>query len=541
MSHEKEPSIFGIDLNGKVWMVNGSSNAGGRVSWTPLPNPSRVEFKRLSALHDSSWGISCDHQIYVYLQRPDVPIRVREETYENQRWNPIGGFCDNLLPTDRYQFSNAEGTANRAKDLIKIPSEAWIWKGEWQIENTFGSEILEPEGWTYAVDFPATYSPEKGWKSCVRRRKWYRIREYIATNKWNAVPGVDEDFTKDPFIDVGASSYGSSHQDISCVWAVTVNGQVYHRKSVNRYNPEGSEWSHIAVTKGVQDAAQITVAANGTPFVVTWTGNILFRVGITPQNLAGTDWISVNGPPEGIFQLSAGKDSLWAISRDRKCWSLKGELQKIIAKKTLEPFEWMEIPGRMKAISVSKTDLVVLALSNEDNVVNTRFGVSADQLHGQGWKEAFSGIAWDAESVCSSVSESSQSSDQVDGGSQHGSSDECLSIRPDIPQGCPLGDSGDHSGGPVNLCWIDGGCVSSLKTAPEPDLEVGPWRDEILTGLQFRKCERSKFAYPNAVESSSSSWIKSMKARMFQHQKGTCWTKGELEVNNGDTLVFYKK
>lgn len=35
-----------------------------------------------------------------------VPVRVVEEAYENQRWNPVDGFCDKLLPTDRHAFSS---------------------------------------------------------------------------------------------------------------------------------------------------------------------------------------------------------------------------------------------------------------------------------------------------------------------------------------------------------------------------------------------------------------------------------------------------
>lgn len=51
---------------------------------------------------------------------------------------------------------------------------------------------------------------------------------------------------------------------------------------------------------------------------------------------------------------------MWAISRDRECWALKGDVQKVLTSKTLEPLEWIKIPGpgRMKTVSVSKTDLV---------------------------------------------------------------------------------------------------------------------------------------------------------------------------------------
>ena len=98
---------------------------------------------------------------------------------------------------------------------------------------------------------------------------------------------VFELLMQDPFTDVSTSTLGELNTDLGCVWAITVNGQVYHRKGVSSSNPEGAEWIAVPVTKGVQDAAQVTVSASGTPFVVTWTGGILYRVGITPHRLEG--------------------------------------------------------------------------------------------------------------------------------------------------------------------------------------------------------------------------------------------------------------
>lgn len=48
-----------------------------------------------------------------------------------------------MLPTDRYPYSNEEGTENRAKEVVKLPSEGWIWKGEWQVDNTFEGDIVD--------------------------------------------------------------------------------------------------------------------------------------------------------------------------------------------------------------------------------------------------------------------------------------------------------------------------------------------------------------------------------------------------------------
>ena len=60
--------------------------------------------------------------------------------------------------------------------------------GDWQIDGTLDGTQLETEGWTYAVDFPAAYSAQKRFTSCVRRRRWVRYRRYVAVNAWSAVP-----------------------------------------------------------------------------------------------------------------------------------------------------------------------------------------------------------------------------------------------------------------------------------------------------------------------------------------------------------------
>jgi tectonin beta-propeller repeat-containing protein 1 len=43
------------------------------------------------------------------------------------------------------------------------------------------------QGWTYAIDFPATYTRDKKWNSCVRRRKWIRYRRYKSRDSWAKV------------------------------------------------------------------------------------------------------------------------------------------------------------------------------------------------------------------------------------------------------------------------------------------------------------------------------------------------------------------
>ena len=194
-------------------------------------------------------------QIYVCKFGVEVPIRIQEVTYENQRWNPIDGFSANLLPTDRPNFSSIDGTIARPKNGVKLPSLAWQWEMEWYVDCNFnGKNLDKQQGWTYAVDFPAQYSASKAFTSCVRRRRWIRYRRYAATDSWSAVPGVHKDQAEEPFIDiaVGGSDIPNGDPDEVMVWTVTVMGRVMVRQGVTASCPEGTGWLHINTPDGCE-------------------------------------------------------------------------------------------------------------------------------------------------------------------------------------------------------------------------------------------------------------------------------------------------
>jgi len=90
------------------------------------------------------------------------------------------------------------------------------------------------------------------------------------------------------------------------------------------------------------------------------------------------------------------------------------------------------------------------------------------------------------------------------------------------------------------VCYLILTCLN-FSYNDDGDLEVGPWRDSILKDLHRRKEEQQKkFAYPSALESTSSSWSKSVKAHMFLVSKKSGWSLGQLELSNNDTLVFHR-
>lgn len=75
--------LWTVDLFGRVYTL---STAG--QYWELCKDP-QLEFKRVSAATQCCWGIACDNQIYVYVCSSDLPIRHREEAYENQ----VGSVC----------------------------------------------------------------------------------------------------------------------------------------------------------------------------------------------------------------------------------------------------------------------------------------------------------------------------------------------------------------------------------------------------------------------------------------------------------------
>ena len=184
----------------------------------------------------------------------------------------MGGFCETLLPSDRWPWSDVSGLQHRPLDGVALPSPHWEWESDWYVDENFGGEPTEkgvgelgscrrappspqccpqrpvsldlalgparsllagrgpwvtlqatrclpallpsrspfpssflafpgklPEapptptlmfqGWTYAIDFPATYTRDKKWNSCVRRRRWIRYRRYKSQDTWAKVWG----------------------------------------------------------------------------------------------------------------------------------------------------------------------------------------------------------------------------------------------------------------------------------------------------------------------------------------------------------------
>ncbi|XP_043272116.1 tectonin beta-propeller repeat-containing protein isoform X2 [Venturia canescens] len=376
--------LYAINNEGRVF---GLSTSGGM--WREFMYLG-LEFKQLSAVPHFMWAIGGDRQVYVHVHGLDIPIRIKEETYENERWLPLEGFSGRLLPTDRYNFSNQDGTVDRSRDKVKLPSMAWQWEGDWHIETTLDGQPLDHDGWTYAVDFPATYSTKKQWKSCVRRRKWVRYRRYSAMNSWCAIAPLHKDATKEPFIDVaiGGNQIPGGSPGSLVVWAVTAHGRVMFRVGVSSTSPEGQRWSAIKLPTGYE-VCQISVGVSGLVWAILMNGKAIVRIGVTRENPMGDDWSEVEPPQSDLrlLQVSVGNDAVWAVTHEGSVWfrkGIKGEMSGVCEQLSTGT-GWVEMLSKMALVSVAPNDQV-WAIGYEDRCLYYRNGITRSELTGKKWR-----------------------------------------------------------------------------------------------------------------------------------------------------------
>ncbi|KAI1285473.1 Tectonin beta-propeller repeat-containing protein 1 [Halotydeus destructor] len=374
--------LWTIDSSGGIKFFNVKDN-----SWTALEYE-RIEFKRVSASPWCAWAIGGDLQVYLYILSRDIPIRQTVVTYENQRWVPIKGFGGaNRLPTDRPYWSNKDGTQAKPKESFVLPSRSWAWEGAWFLEDNLDSEPLAPDCWTYAIDFPMEYGPERNWNSLARRRKWIRHMRYVAVNRWVQIDGLHDDTVTEPFIDIACGGYDLPGKDGRlCVWAVTILSHVIVRENVDIANPEGTGW--LTIDTSEEKVNQISVGPTGLVWTVTWEGKALVRGGVTRDNIYGSHWIEVEPPVSAkLLQVSVGIDAVWAISRDYRVWFRKGVRAKTCGMNDSCAMGsgWIEMVGEMSVISVSGNDQVY-AIDAEKKELLFRTDISSGEYTGRSWK-----------------------------------------------------------------------------------------------------------------------------------------------------------
>ncbi|XP_047509859.1 tectonin beta-propeller repeat-containing protein isoform X1 [Pieris napi] len=375
--------LFSINNEGKVYALPTNGSCWREFMYLGL------EFKTLSAVPHFLWAVGGDRQIYLHVHGLEIPIRVKEESYENERWLPLEGFSGRLLPTDRYHFSSQDGTKDRSIDCIRLPSMAWQWEGDWQLELTLDGQPLDHDGWSYAVDFPAQFGPVKQWKSCVRRRKWIRYRKFSAMNSWCAIAPLHKDPTQEPFIDVsiGGNQIPYAAPGTLAVWAITAQGRVMYRAGVSTTSPEGLKWINVSIPPNC-DIKQISVGPSGLVWALLWSGRAIVRKGISKDCPTGEAWLEVKSPNETkLTVVSVGRNVVWAVSADTRVWFRKGIDGNASGCSEMAAMGngWLEINGNMVHISVGINDQV-FAIGGSNKSVYWRSGINANELTGKRWR-----------------------------------------------------------------------------------------------------------------------------------------------------------
>ncbi|KAM6951559.1 tectonin beta-propeller repeat-containing protein 1 [Aplochiton taeniatus] len=366
--------LWAVDVYGRVF----SLSTGGQ-QWEQCQD-AQLEFKRVVAVRQCCWGIACDHEVYLNVHASDLPVRYQEDAYENQRWNPVDGFSERLLPSDRWQWSDVTGLENQPLDGFRLPSANWEWEGDWYMDENFEGEPTEKEGWTYAMDFPATYTRDKKWNSCVRRRRWLRYRRYRAMDAWAKIPS-EQSGLPDPFNDVSSGGWDISDEPRGrlSLWAVSLQGKVWYREGIHHHCPEGTAWEELPLPGEV---VQISCGAGDLVWAVLWEGQLIVREGITRDCPQGTSWVTVDSPsPEvGAIHVAVGVNVVWAITKDNKVWFRRG-----VNSHNPCGSGWIGMVGEMIMINVGPNDQV-WGISCEDRSVHYRQGVTSSELSGKTWR-----------------------------------------------------------------------------------------------------------------------------------------------------------
>ncbi|CAM6102066.1 unnamed protein product [Calypogeia fissa] len=115
---------------------------------------------------------------------PDVAL---EEVFENQRFQPLGGWGSkwpgHLMPTDPGRWSSRD-LSSSSQDFIDTPlPPGWVWTSDWALDK---ASHVDADGWYYGADFQSLRWPPTSVKASkkstfdfARRRRWVRTRQRV--------------------------------------------------------------------------------------------------------------------------------------------------------------------------------------------------------------------------------------------------------------------------------------------------------------------------------------------------------------------------
>lgn len=85
--------LFAVNNDGKIFGLSTNGTKWREFQYLGL------DFKQVSAVPNFLWAVGSDRQIYVHVHGLDIPIRIKEESYENQ---VTYDFFSNHTLLDRY-------------------------------------------------------------------------------------------------------------------------------------------------------------------------------------------------------------------------------------------------------------------------------------------------------------------------------------------------------------------------------------------------------------------------------------------------------
>lgn len=551
--------LWVIDRDGRVFLFNLRDKTWRHISTPKLG--SRNCFKRISAVEQCAWAISASQQPYLFVHATEVPIRVKVQTYENQRWGVYGGWKSTeksilMKHTDRWGWSSRDGKQHLPKESFQLPSVEWIWESDWNI--TY--DDADNEGWQYAVDFPRTYHPKHFKTACVRRRLWSRYYRFDGYDRWVKVPGLSEDPGQHPFQDiaVGGTSLPGQEPGYLAVWAVTFLGKVVYRSGISEKCPEGDKW--IEIPSPQVSITQLSVSPSGVVWGVTWQGVAVVRTGVTHYQPTGTDWEEVASPdipqelgPCQLLQVSAGMNSAWALTKDGQVWFRKGLSRTNGQENAVTGSRWVEMVGKFSLITVGLNDQV-FALSTLGDHIYFRTDVTPNELVGRTWKVVdmskpqlprSESTSLDTASYESTTSENSQSAFTESDDSYGAQSTSNLPCNIEFLTWLS---SGACQVDAAFFTEVSGSLFSSASSMSLISLSSrdAAWRKVLLQRLRTRDEKETSFEqYEEAI--SQGEWCKKSRFQMLFDANSNLWYECVVKLDQGAEdregalLCYYEK
>ncbi|KAM6964116.1 tectonin beta-propeller repeat-containing protein 1 isoform 3-T3 [Tautogolabrus adspersus] len=401
-------AIWSITCKGDIFV----SEPSPALEATPYPTPCDQMFWRqvgghLRMIECNSvgivWGIGFDHTAWIYTggygggffqglasSTDNIYTQVDVKSvyiYENHRWNPVTGYTNRGLPTDRYMWSDASGLHECTKTNTKPPSPQWTWVSDWAIDYSV-SGGTDREGWQYAADFPASYHGYKTMKDFVRRRRWARKCKLTTTGPWQEIPPI-------PLSDVTILPCAAqSSVDVVPLWAISNKGDVLCRLGVTALTPAGSSWLHVGTD---QPFKSVSIGAASQVWAIARDGSAFYRGSVSSQNPAGDSWYHIPSPSkQKLKQVSVGRTSVYTVDENSNLWYRQG-----VTPSYPQGSSWEHISNNVRKVSVGPLDQVWIiadkvqgSRSLSCGTVCHRLGVQLMEPKGQSWDYGIGG-GWD--------------------------------------------------------------------------------------------------------------------------------------------------